>query len=248
MGLQANASFTPAEALCALRRLPSGSTGALHLGYPHLLQHFQGQALRAFLSEARGVLGDVVVSVDLNGVTSASGGPGGETILTPALPLVDILHLNEHEAHILTGADVESGGVGTTPPPLAMLQQAAGVLHAKGVAIVALTLGAAGAYVCVSGEEGRVGAGALGRQAKAWRGQGVLLPAYPVEKGAAVNTNGAGDAFIAGLVGAVLVKEPLGLEQAVRLGLLAARERVDGSRRESQSPARFAQLIDLAKA
>ena len=53
----------------------------------------------------------------------------------------------------------------------------------------------------------------------------LLLPAAPTS--GAVNANGAGDAFVAGLIAALLWPEPLALHDALRLALGSARQRID---------------------
>ena len=66
--------------------------------------------------------------------------------------------------------------------------------------------------------------GRLAWQAAEWAGQETLLPPYPLQAGAEANTNGAGDAFIAGLVAAMLCRtRKLSLKQATSFALLAAR-------------------------
>lgn len=245
VGLQANQSFTPAEALAALTAGPlaPSSTGpglaALHFGYPHLMAGFQGPALHAFLSQAQAqAQGSLLLSVDLNGVQSDSPAD----VLEAALPLVDVLHLNEAEAQVITQ---QHSSLSASDPT--GLSRAAAYLHDRGVAVVALTLGEQGAYVSVTPQQARLdGSPALGRQAGRWAGESVLLPPAPVTEGAQVNTNGAGDAFIAGLVAALLVRTEvatLSLAQATRLALLSARQRVDSVRRAAPHKASFSDML-----
>ena len=77
-------------------------------------------------------------------------------------------------------------------------------LLGAGTAIVAVTLGARGAYVAVSDDPSRFDRSALLREVAAagWVGGEVLLPALPLD--GALNANGAGDAFTAGLLAAML--------------------------------------------
>ena len=91
--------------------------------------------------------------------------------------------------------------------------------------MVAITLGEHGAYVKVTASELRLQEGGrLAWQAAEWAGQETLLPPYPLQAGAEANTNGAGDAFIAGLVAAMLCRtRKLSLKQATSFALLAAR-------------------------
>ena len=89
----------------------------------------------------------------------------------------------------------------------------------------ARTLGEHGAYVKVTASEPRLQESeVLARQASTWAGQEALLPPYPIQPGAEANTNGAGDAFIGGLVAALLCRtQALSLKQATSFALLAAR-------------------------
>ena len=70
--------------------------------------------------------------------------------------------------------------------------------------------------------------------------------ATSTEAVATVNANGAGDAFVAGLLSAVVWQSALTLRAAGRLGLLSALQRVDSSLREAKSKATLAQLAQQA--
>jgi sugar/nucleoside kinase (ribokinase family) len=98
-----------------------------------------------------------VISVDLNGVQ-----PGcDEGILTPALPLTDLLHLNHEEAEVVTGVPLPGC------EDRVALRKMAGKLHDQGVAVVAVTLGDKGAFVSVTPQPARVAESeALARQVR----------------------------------------------------------------------------------
>ena len=66
---------------------------------------------------------------------------------------------------------------------------------------------------------------AIESAAAAWCGQEVLLPAPPPT--GRVNANGAGDAFTAGLLAAMLWSSPLSLVDAVGLALGSALQQID---------------------
>ncbi len=244
VNLQANDSFTPHEALVALKQQDPSGIAALHFGYPHLMKNFQGSSLLDFFLEAVGsgtiLKRTMLTSMDLNGVTSVNNSPA---VLAEALPWTDVLHLNQEEANLLlSNTDIHlSDGVNS----LAALQQAGDALLQKGLAVVALTLGEHGAYVKVTSNEGRLQTSeALAWQASRWAGQEALLPPYALQPGAEANTNGAGDAFIAGLLAAMLSKtQALSLKQATSFALLTARERVDSLRRASAVKASYAELL-----
>lgn len=185
------------------------------------------------------LLAQPITSLDLNGVLPSSS----PEILLPALVHTDVLHLNQEEATLITGHTI------STPPSLPSLREAAAVLFSYGVAIVAITLGEEGAYVAVTPSEGRIlPESALAWQASKWTpGTDVLLPAYPLTLGAQANTNGAGDAFVAGLLLALLTTAPLTLEQATKVALLTALQRVDSSKRESKNKLSYEELVDTAR-
>ncbi len=126
----------------------------------------------------------------------------------------------QEEARLLTGTTLNG-----ERPSLPELQQAGDALLQLGVAVVAITLGEHGAYVKVTASEPRLQESeVLARQASTWAGQEALLPPYPIQPGAEANTNGAGDAFIGGLVAALLCRtQALSLKQATSFALLAAR-------------------------
>ena len=246
--LSANDQLTPEAMLGALRE-PSAaglrrSVRAVHVGYPHLLSGLQGDALREWLRDAATLLssdsedgeeadlrGGPLLSVDVNGATLGAFADA-DRVLGPAYPLIDMLHANLEEACHVTGV---------TPAPeeadasVETLRALVAPLLASGVAVVAITLGANGAFVAVTEDAERLRrTDALAQGAAAWRGAHVLLPALPVD--GEVNANGAGDAFTAGLLAAMLFREegaqrPLSLEAAVGVALGAARQRVDSARR-----------------
>ena len=233
--LSANNRLTAPSMLEALRREPRlcRDTRALHVGYPHLLPNLQGDALRSLLIEgsaaiakASGGRGAPLLSLDVNGATL---GPSSDAdgVVAAALPHVDLLHANLEEASHLVGATL----VGEQAISLEQLRAIVAPLLGSGVAIAAITLGASGVFVAVTQDEERLLRGStLGRAAAAWRGAEVRLPALPVDGG--VNANGAGDAFCAGMLAAMLWRAgpALTLEQAALLALGSARQRVDGAR------------------
>lgn len=121
-----------------------------------------------------------------------------QVILNPApatalsdelLALVDIITPNETEAQILTGIAVnDDHGAG----------QAAAVLHAKGIAVVLITLGSRGVWL-------------------SHQGDGQRIAGFAVE---AVDTIAAGDTFNGALITALLESQPL--TDAIRFAHAAA--------------------------
>lgn len=123
-------------------------------------------------------------------------------------------------------------GIGADP---AHLQGLAKWFLARGVAVVTITAGARGSFTAVTEDEARLAESpGLKRQVSAWAGKEVRAAAFAVGKGSAVNANGAGDAFVGGLVlAAAAWKDPVTLEEAVRFAGLAALQRVDEGLREA---------------
>ena len=224
VNLAANDAFTKEEVLSRLSALAApvrDRTTNFHLGYPHLLKRLQGENLSSLLLECRRLLPNALLSVDLNGVTEHSH---SSTVLDAALPLVDVLHLNEDEAAILGAAP----GAGASEARARALRD----LHAKGVAVVLLSLGADGSLVSVTPDEERLRScrGALPR----WpAGSTSRAPAFRVSEGAAVNANGAGDALVGGFIlAAAWPGQALGAAQCGTFAAMVARQRCDETTRD----------------
>lgn len=245
--LSANDRLTPAlmlDAMCT----PGGaaalsSVRALHVGYPHLLKGLQGGGLRdvldggtAAITAAGGAVtrggddgGPPLRSVDINGATLGAFADA-DGVLAPALSRMDLLHANLEEACHVVGIEPRACEESTaTDEELASLVEP---LLDAGVAVVAVTLGKFGAYVAVTKDLERLqsAGGTLARATAGWEAGGaVRLPALPVS--GEVNANGAGDAFTAGMIAAMLWRrsaaEPLSLEETVGVALASARQRVD---------------------
>ena len=243
--LSANDRLTPDTMLTAMRT-PAGTAAltrvsSLHVGYPHLLTGLQGAALKTFLAEGAatiavaaaaaggGARGPPLRSVDINGATLGEFADA-DGVLAPALPLIDLLHANLEEACHVAG--VGAGALDETAVTDDELATLVKPLLDSGVAVIAITLGASGAYVATCSDADRLQAagGVLAHATRGWQaGDAVRLPAMAVN--GEVNANGAGDAFTAGMVAAMLWSaaddEPLGLEATVGIGLASARQRVD---------------------
>jgi len=152
------------------------------------------------------------------------------------------LHANAAEARLLTGEGPQEEGESQGE----YLRRLAAPLLAQGLGCLALTLGAEGAYLAVNADlRGR--SATFLRQGERWRGQDSFVPAYPVSEGSSINANGAGDAYIGGLVAAVLWQRPVSLEEANRFALLAALQRVDSSKRDSPLKTLASDLMKIAQ-
>jgi len=138
------------------------ATRIFHLGGCFVLPALDGAPAAGLLRRARQQ--GCRTSMDL------AWDPSGRwmSVLEPCLPHLDFLFGNQDElGHVTDRSD-----------PV----EIAGLLRARGVGVVAVKLGEAGAYVDGAG----------------WRGQ---VPAYAVE---VVDTTGAGDAFCGGFLAGVL--------------------------------------------
>ncbi|MGF1697017.1 ribokinase [Vibrio lamellibrachiae] len=126
-----------------------------------------------------------------------------QVILNPAparelpeslLACVDVITPNETEAEVLTGITVTDND---------SAQEAANVLHGKGIEIVMITLGAKGVWVSRSCSKGS--------------GRGELIPGFKVD---VTDTTAAGDTFNGALVTGLL--EDMPLESAIKFAHAAA--------------------------
>uniref|UniRef100_A0A7S2Y4D8 Carbohydrate kinase PfkB domain-containing protein n=1 Tax=Fibrocapsa japonica TaxID=94617 RepID=A0A7S2Y4D8_9STRA len=244
--LGANTSLNTEEIVEALRaglqtgRLPN--CRVFHFGYPHLLDSLQGEDLLQLLQSVKRELNNCILSVDLNGVDPDKHTvPHGKDILGPALHMIDVLHANYEEAHVITGCQKPEGKAQTD---LDHLRRLSSVLLEKGVGIVAITLGSEGAFLRVTSDASRLEASeALSYQAKAWVGQEVLLPAYTVEEGSSINANGAGDAFVGGLLASLACKQQLDTDTALRMALMTSLQRVDSNKRNNPQKLSAAEIL-----
>lgn len=194
----------------------------------------------------RDLPGSPLVSLDLNGVDPGNDAPARHAaVLGKALPYVDVLHANLEEAEAIVGP--LGGGGGDADAHLGALAR---WFLDKGVAVVTITAGARGSFTAVTSDPERIAASpGLERQVAAWAGQEVRAAAFAVGEGAAANANGAGDAFVGGLVlAAAAWREALTLEEAVRLASLSALQRVDETLREAEDKKNAAELVAVARA
>ncbi|KAL7466822.1 hypothetical protein ACHAXS_010472 [Conticribra weissflogii] len=204
---------------------------AFLFGYPHLMPKMQGENLRSMLEQVRQIYSKdieneneitshddgrhrVLVGVDLNGVDGSDASAAREALF-PALSSIDVLHLNEDEARVLSSssslqrddlnnendeghAETESE-VDDESPITPQIQSQLQSMHRKGCPIILLSLGSQGSYISITPDPTRLGQLSHSSScASRWTpGMQVPVPAYTIGHGE-VNANGAGDALFAG--------------------------------------------------
>ena len=220
VNLACNDGFTTDELLgqvdYAVETIPN-PTRAFLFGYPHLMPKMQCNSLRDMLQSARQKLSseqnhNVLVGVDLNGV-DGSNAIAAQDVLISSLGEIDVLHLNEDEAMVLSSSssssnddatnenDGKANNNGVSPQ---MLSQIA-TFHEQGCAVVLLSLGSKGALVSVTPNSERLKQLSSSSSSQStpiaisqWTpGTQVRIPAFKIEHND-VNANGAGDALFSG--------------------------------------------------
>jgi sugar/nucleoside kinase (ribokinase family) len=206
-----------------------------HFGYPPLLKQLQGEQLAELLR----IVGETGVMVTLD-TTPIANDTSLYEMLAPALSHAHIFTPNIEEAAQVAGlftrlaerAEAVRAQSGEATDIEAVirpeeLQQIGEFILATGVPIVVITLGPNGAYLCTGD------AAALRRVPLApqdltyWTNQRCFLPAFQVD--GPVNTTGAGDTFIAGMLAGICLGLP-SLPDIARLAHAAGALAVDLSR------------------
>lgn len=187
--------------------------GAFLFGYPHLLPRMQGEALAQILLEARTQMIDGgVTAVDLNGVPEdvfVSHGQlrtvanlKSDRVLGAALEHIDILHLNEDELVLLTGCQIK-GDEGSEREDEFAIAEAVNLFLLCGVGVVAVTRGRKGSFVSCNNAERFRRSNAL---PSSWVECTARVGSVQLPPTTAINSNGAGDAFTAGLLVASMLR------------------------------------------
>ena len=194
-----------------------GSHQFFLLGYPHIMPLLQGSSLREFLCR---VAEHVPVALDVNEAFDDPALPlGGANVQNLGKPFapVAVLHCNLEEAAAclnrkaeLMAKAAQAAGVLASEVNLEAwvtaedVAELAGALLEQGVGLVLITLGANGAYGACCQDETRLRT--LLRQScpadmSKLLGCSLLVPAF--EALGEVNSVGAGDSFLAGVVAAL---------------------------------------------
>jgi sugar/nucleoside kinase (ribokinase family) len=245
---------------------------AFLFGYPHLMPRMQGRELRSMLRKARHALssgGRVLIGVDLNGVDGSDPGAARE-VLIPALSEIDVLHLNEDEAMVLSSSSPtaptnENDGLMANDVSPQLLSQIA-AFHEHGCAVVLLSLGSKGAFVSVTPDSQRLqqlssaASDAATVALSQWTpGTQVHVPAFQIPHGE-INANGAGDALFSGFClaasswGGVMERQICQNEEwkvtpqvAGTFASLVAWQRCDAKTRDGDNMKSAVQLVELIR-
>lgn len=187
--------------------------GAFLFGYPHLLPCMQGDALAQIFLEAKTrMIEGGIIALDLNGVPESSVIVEGQLatpddlladpVVGPALGLVDIIHMNEDEASLLTGVAIR-GSAGFENEDDAAISKAADLFLECGVAIVVITRGSKGSFVRCNDSD------RLGRTntlPASWADCVATVGCVELPENTVLNVNGAGDSFTAGFLVACMLR------------------------------------------
>lgn len=163
-----------------------GGARVLHFGYPHLMHKCRGTLLATDLFESvRAQAPHIALTLDLNGASTADT---ESNIVTPSLPLVAHVHANADEARIVSGEHD--------------LRAVASWFLARDAASVSVTCGRGGAVLATNSDAAVLRTANLPASIEA--GAFVHAGAFAVATGVHVNASGAGDAFVAGVVAAIV--------------------------------------------
>ncbi|GKY92819.1 myo-inositol-1-phosphate synthase [Mayamaea pseudoterrestris] len=187
--------------------------GGFVFGYPHLMPKMAGEALAQILLEARSIMIEGgIVTIDLNGVPLGSfpvrdglrsaGSLKLDSVIGPALEHVDILHMNQEELCLLTGCHIE-GTADSSREDDFIIAQAINLFLRCGVAVVAVTRGQQGSFVVCNDADRFKQSRAL---PASWIDCNAKVGCVQLPKNTSINTNGAGDAFTAGLLVAAMLR------------------------------------------
>lgn len=168
----------------------------VHLGYPTALPGLIADDARPFGAVlARVKAANATSSVDLSTLPASQPHGRWPALLRRMLPSIDVF--------TPSADDLTSIGWLAAEPTAVEIAEAAHRLRAAGAAVVMVSDGARGAYLCTSGSE-RIGEGghALLPLARSWADHESWIPAESVAE--VVTTNGAGDTATAGLLYGIL--------------------------------------------
>jgi len=244
--LASNTTYTADDLIQQLHQLvdkPNTTVDAFLFGYPHLLPKLQGDNLRNMLATVRLQFQMVsqkrpLIGMDLNGVSAENH---NDQVLGPALEYVDVLHLNEEEAQILSGVDNKHDLMNDP----AQLKQVCHKIHQQGCVLVVLSMGARGSFLSVTSDAERLSKSAIAFLPQLTPDQACTSPAFLIQN--EINTNGAGDALFAAFGWVAATQSDLTLEQAGQFASLVAHQRCDTTTRDAPRY-KAHQLLDMVKA
>ena len=202
---------------CPKNSQSQSHVGAMIFGYPHLLPQMQGENLRQLLSSIKSTSPHTIVALDLNGVpppskttttTDLRTDLSTDAVLGPALPYMDILHMNEEELQHLTGCGTIINNNNNNNQKMEQLKQATSLFLACGVSIVVVTLGKDGCFIHTATTHATTtGKDWCLKLPSSWKNRTVQVPATPLPSDVTINANGAGDSFLSGFVLAAVLRK-----------------------------------------
>ena len=207
-----------------------------HFGYPPLMKrmyHDNGAELVAMLKQARQQGVTVSLDMSLPDPESESGRVDWDTVLSRALPYVDIFVPSaeevsfalERETFLARRDEARARGVDALdlmkPEEYSRLSSE---LLTRGPGVVLLKSGHRGIYArtATGGRLRAMGRAFEAQAAEAWSGRELWEPPFAVER--VVSATGSGDSAIAGFLASVLRGE--GIEQALRYATAAGAQNV----------------------
>jgi len=219
------------NAALSLDAAAAGSYDVAVVGYPHVMPSLRGAPLRAFCRAASAA--GCCVALDVNEAFDAADAPLGAA--PDAYADVGVFHGNLDEAAACAGAKTRllaaAGAADSLEAAVdrAAVRAVAAALARRGAGLVLITLGPRGAYGA-AGDAATLRR-ALGRACPAdvskLAGASCFRAAFAVD--GRVNSVGAGDAFLAGCV-AALLGGAADLPTILDLGLASACFKVDDAR------------------
>eukprot|EP00871_Galdieria_phlegrea_P004771 jgi/Galph1/5295/GphlegSOOS_G3956.1 len=220
-----------------------------HYGYPHMIPQVQGKLLAEHLQRILSI--GMTTVLDMNGANS-----NDEAIVHAAFLWVGILHVNIEEAIALSGIHRHYFQQQTKETPLEDqvtfqdVTEIANYFHQQGVALVAITLGARGAFLSTHSQSE-----ILSRNIPCFPylpiNTQVFRPSFQSQ--GTIQGVGAGDTFTAGILAMLIYQrqknsQELSLELLTDVGLIAALQRIDSGRTAKELPQLLEELPFLTRA
>lgn len=193
-----------------------------HFGYPQLMKSMymdQGKRLVALFQKAKNAGFTTSLDTTFPDPSSPMGKVNWEDVLRAVLPYVDIFSPSYEEAYFMLDKQGYQSFIdsGVELAPDKVLMDLTERILDFGAKIAFLKLGSSGAILHVSDQLDQQGFGkAWFPGLKQWEARTLWAPSYQVD---VVGTTGAGDATIAGLLGAVMREMPIETALSFAMGV-----------------------------